>query len=64
MSNVTSKVVSRKGVLKVNPMNAQLYQGNFTGSAVLDASGGQPLLRREGVADRHPGGTVAAGSRG
>ncbi len=44
MSNVTSKVVSRKGVLKVNPMSAQLYQGNFTGSAVLDASGTQPLL--------------------
>ena len=44
LSNVTSKVVSRKGVLKVNPMNAQLYQGNFTGSAVLDASGRQPLL--------------------
>ena len=44
MRNVTSKVVSRNGVLKVNPMNAQLYQGNFTGSAVLDASGRQPQL--------------------
>jgi AsmA protein len=44
MSNVTSKIVSRNGVLKVNPMNAQLYQGKFTGSAVLDASGRQPQL--------------------
>ena len=44
MSNVTTKVVSRKGVLKVDPMAASLYEGSFKGSAVLDASGKRPKL--------------------
>ncbi len=44
MSNVTTKVVSSKGVLKVDPMSANLYEGSFNGSAVLDASGRQPKL--------------------
>jgi AsmA protein len=44
MSNVTTKVVSSKGVLKVDPMAASLYEGSFKGSAVLDASGKQPKL--------------------
>ncbi len=47
MSNVKSRVVSRKGLLKVNPMSARLYEGDFTGSAVLDASGGQPRLHAQ-----------------
>ena len=44
MSNVTTRVVSSKGVLKVDPMAASLYEGSFKGSAVLDASGKQPRL--------------------
>lgn len=44
MSNVTTRVVSSKGVLKVDPMAASLYEGSFEGSAVLDASGKQPKL--------------------
>jgi AsmA protein len=44
MSNVTTRVVSSKGVLKVDPMAASLYEGSFKGSAVLDASGKQPKL--------------------
>ena len=44
MSNVTTKVVSQKGVLKVDPMAANLYEGGFKGSAVLDASGKKPRL--------------------
>ena len=38
MNNVATKVVSRKGVVKVDPMAAKLYEGGFEGSAVLDAS--------------------------
>ena len=44
MNNVATKVVSRKGVVKVDPMAAKLYEGGFKGSAVLDASGRQPKL--------------------
>ncbi len=44
MSNVTTKVVSSKGVLKVDPMSANLYEGQFNGSTVLDASGKTPKL--------------------
>ena len=44
MSNVSTKVVSQKGVLKVDPMAANLYEGSFKGSAVLDASGKKPRL--------------------
>jgi AsmA protein len=45
MSNVTSKVVSQKGVLKVDPMAANLYEGNFAGNLVLDASGNTPRVK-------------------
>ena len=44
MNNVVTKVVSSKGVVKVDPMSANLYEGGFKGSAVLDASGKQPKL--------------------
>jgi AsmA protein len=44
MNNVATKVVSRKGVVKVDPMSAKLYEGGLKGSAVLDASGKQPRL--------------------
>ncbi len=44
MSNVTAKVVSKGGVLKVDPMAADLYQGKFNGSTTFDARGKQPKL--------------------
>jgi len=44
MSNVTAKVVSKKGVLKVEPMAANLYEGKFAGNLVLNASGKTPRL--------------------
>ncbi len=44
MSNVTTRVVSRKGVLKVDPMAAELYEGNSNGTLTLDASGKKPKL--------------------
>ncbi|MCP5305679.1 MAG: AsmA family protein [Chromatiaceae bacterium] len=45
MTNVTSKIVSSKGVLKVEPMTAQLYEGNFNGAVTLDASGAKPKVQ-------------------
>jgi AsmA protein len=44
MSNVNAKVVSQKGVLKVDPMAASLYQGKFNGSVVLNASAKTPKI--------------------
>ena len=44
MANVNAKVVSQKGVLKVDPMAARLYEGKFNGSVVLNASGKTPKL--------------------
>jgi AsmA protein len=44
MSGVKAKVVSSKGVLKVDPASADLYQGKYAGSVVLDASGRQPKV--------------------
>ncbi|MCP5298872.1 MAG: AsmA family protein [Chromatiaceae bacterium] len=44
MSNVTTKIVSKKGVLKVDPMAANLYEGKFDGSATLDATGAKPAI--------------------
>jgi len=44
MSNVTTKVVSSKGVLKVDPMAASLYEGKFSGTTVVDASGKTPKV--------------------
>jgi AsmA protein len=56
MSNVTTRVVSSKGVLKVDPMAASLYEGSFEGSAVLDASGKQPKLSAKNqLTDIHVG---------
>lgn len=45
MSNVTSKVTAKQGVLKIDPMGAQLYQGDFTGRVVLDASAATPKVQ-------------------
>lgn len=44
MSNVATKIVSRNGVLKVDPMGADLYQGNFKGSVILDAKEKDPKI--------------------
>lgn len=44
MSNVTAKVVSKGGVLKVEPMAADLYEGKFKGATTFDARGKQPKL--------------------
>jgi len=44
MSNVTTKVVSRKGVLKIDPVAAKLYEGNFAGNVMLDANGKKPRM--------------------
>lgn len=44
MSNVTTKIVSKQGVLKVDPMAASLYEGKFNGSLLLNASGKQPKI--------------------
>jgi AsmA protein len=47
MSNLSTKVVSRKGVLKVDPMTAQLYQGKFAGSVAVDARSKTPKISAE-----------------
>jgi AsmA protein len=44
MSNLTTKVVSKDGVLKLDPMGANLYEGKFDGSVVLNASGKTPKV--------------------
>ena len=44
MSNVTTKVVSRKGVLKIDPVAAKLYEGDFAGSVTLDTAGKKPRV--------------------
>jgi AsmA protein len=44
MSNVTTKVVSRDGVLTMDPMGAELYEGKFDGRVVLNASGKTPKV--------------------
>ncbi|MCB1801592.1 MAG: AsmA family protein [Gammaproteobacteria bacterium] len=44
MSNVTTKIVSKKGVVKIDPMAANLYEGKFDGNATLDASGAKPAI--------------------
>lgn len=45
MSNVATKVVSKKGVLTVDPIAAKLYEGAFAGRIVVDASGKQAKLQ-------------------
>jgi AsmA protein len=44
MSQVKAKVTSKKGVLKVEPATAQLYEGNYDGAVTFDVSGKQPRL--------------------
>ena len=44
MSNVTTKVVSKQGVLKVDPMAANLYEGKFDGNMLFDVSGNKPKI--------------------
>ena len=44
LSNVSTKMVSKKGVLKIDPMAADVYEGKFKGSMVLDAQGKKPKV--------------------
>jgi len=44
MSNVTTRIVSREGVLTMDPMGADLYEGRFDGRVVLNASGKTPKV--------------------
>jgi AsmA protein len=44
MSNVSARVVSSNGVLEVDPMGADLYEGRFNGSVVLDARDPTPKV--------------------
>lgn len=44
MSNVTTKVVSRDGVLTMDPVGANLYDGKFNGRVVLNAAGKTPKV--------------------
>ncbi len=44
MSNVTAKVVSNKGVLRVEPLAAQLYEGKLDGRVVLNARDKTPQV--------------------
>lgn len=49
MSNVATRIVSKKGVLKLDPMAANLYEGSFTGAAELNAAAKTPKLRVQQV---------------
>jgi AsmA protein len=42
MRNVTTKVVSKQGVLTIDPMAADLYEGKFKGAMTLNAAGEKP----------------------
>lgn len=44
MNQVKAKVTSKKGVLKVEPATAQLYEGEYDGAVTFDVSGKQPRL--------------------
>ena len=44
LSKVSTKMVSKKGVLKIDPMAADVYEGKFKGSVVLDAQGKKPKV--------------------
>lgn len=44
LSNVTTTIVSKKGVLKVEPIAANLYEGTFNGSVELNVSGKTPKI--------------------
>lgn len=60
LSNVVTRIESRKGVLKVDPMGAELYQGSIKGNAVLDASGKRPKLSaRQNLSGVQIGGLLA-----
>jgi AsmA protein len=45
MRDVSTKVVSKKGVLRLDPMAAKLYEGSFGGAVELNASGKTPKLK-------------------
>lgn len=44
LEQVKLKVVSKEGVLKADPISADLYKGKFDGEATLDVQGKQPKL--------------------
>ncbi len=44
MSNFSTRLVSKKGVLKIDPVAADVYEGKFKGSVVLDAKGKKPKV--------------------
>lgn len=44
LQQVKLKVVSKDGVLKADPISADLYKGKFDGEATLDVQGKQPKL--------------------
>ena len=52
MRNVSARIISREGVLTVDPMGADLYEGNFNGRVVLNASGKTPrIAARQSLTD-------------
>ncbi|MDJ0741433.1 MAG: AsmA family protein [Gammaproteobacteria bacterium] len=44
LRDVSTKIVSKKGVLTVDPMAAKLYEGTFNGRVVVNASGKTPKV--------------------
>lgn len=44
MRNVTARIVSREGVLTIDPMGADLYDGKFDGRIVLNATSKTPKI--------------------
>ena len=45
MSAVNARVVSKSGVLKIDPMGASLYEGSLKGAVELNASGETPKVK-------------------
>jgi AsmA protein len=44
MQNVKTKIVSKQGVLKIDPMAADLYEGKYRGDMTLNAAGETPRM--------------------
>jgi AsmA protein len=44
MNDISTRIVSKKGVLEIDPMGAKLYQGSLDGRVQLDASTKTPKL--------------------
>ena len=42
MTDITAKITGNKGVINLNPLKMNLYQGSYTGSAGLNVSGKTP----------------------